>query len=145
MFYLYQLEGFIKKNYVWYINLVFEILCVVNFIFIQDLTEYPNTRAFEGLIISLFSILVFYRILIEERIKKLIYSPVVWINTVVHFYFSGNLFFHLVFNHMLIKNSEDLKFTITYIFVSLNAIFYSGIAGGFLIQKLNYKANKILR
>jgi hypothetical protein len=144
MFYLYQLEGFIKKNYVWYIILVFEILCVLNFMFVQDLTEYPSTRAFEGLIISLFSILVFYRILIEERIKKLLYSPVVWINTVVLFYFSSNLFFHLVFNLMLINNSEDLKFLIKYVFVSLNAIFYTGIAGGFLIQKLNYQGKKIL-
>ena len=145
IFYLFQLKGFIKKKYLWSIILVFEILCVLNFIFVQKLTEYPNTRTFEGLIISLFSILVFYRILIEERIKKLLYSSVVWINTVVLFYFSGNLFFHLVFNLMLIKNSEDLKFIISYISVGFNAIFYTGIAVGFLIQKLNYRANKILR
>ena len=145
IFYMYKMKGFIKRNYLWYLILVFELLCVLNFIFIQDLTVYPYTRAFEGLILSLFSIMVFYRILNEERFENLLYSPVVWINTVVLIYFSGNLFFHLVFNLMLINNTEDLKFITKYIFISLNAIFYIGITVGFLIQKLNYKANKIVR
>ena len=137
LFYLYQLEGFIKKNYLLYIIVVFEIICAINTIFVQDLTEFPQTRAIEGLIIIFFSILTFYRIMVEESIEKLILSPVIWINTVVLIYFAGNLFFYTVFSSLLIQNYEVLKFINIYVFSSLNVIFYSGIAVGFLIHKFN--------
>jgi hypothetical protein len=135
IFYMYQLQGFIKKIYLWSIIIVFEILCALNTIFLQELTEYPITRAFEGLIIVFFSILTYYRIMDEERIKKLTYSPVIWINTAVLIYFSGYLFFNTVFTPLLQKNYEALKFIGIYITGSLNVIYYSSIAVGLLIQK----------
>ena len=136
LFYLYQLEGFIKKKYLLFIIVVFEIICVLNTIFIQELTEFPQTRAIEGLIIVFFSVLVYYRIMVEESIEKLILSPVVWINTVVLVYFAGNLFFNTVFTPLLKQNYEALKFINVYFYNSLNAIFYSGIAVGFIINKI---------
>ena len=136
IFYMYQLEGFIKRNYLWYFIMAFEILCALNTIFMQDLTEYPNTRAFEGLVIIFFSILTFYRIMIDERIMKLACSPVIWINTAVLFYFSGNLFFNTVFTPLLQNNYEALKFIGSYMSSSFIVVFYSGIAVGFLISKI---------
>ncbi len=132
---MYQLEGFIKRNYLWYIIIAFEILCAFNMIFVQDLTAFPYTRAFEGLIIVFFSILTYYRIMIEEKIEKLIHAPVIWINTVILIYFAGNLFFNTVFTPMLKHNYEALKFMNMYVYGSLNGIFNFGIAVGLLIQK----------
>ena len=136
-YYLFQLEGFIKKKYLFFIIVAFEILCVLNLIIVQELREFPHTRAIEGLIIVSFSILTFYKIMVEESIEKLTFSPIIWINTVVLIYFAGNLFFNTAFIPLLNQNYEVLKFINVYIFNSLNAIFYSGIAVGFIVNKIS--------
>jgi len=135
VFYILILDGFIKKIFLVTGTVLFEVFCLVNMIFIQKLTEYPVTRSVENLLLILLAVLFFTKVMTEAEIKKLVYSPLIWINTVVLIYFAGNFFYNVVFIQLLAKNTQMLRTVNLYIFALFNSIYYFGITVGFLLQR----------
>lgn len=138
-FYAKCLKGFVHRKYISAVVVLFELYCIVNFVFIQDLKSYPYTRTVEDLLMILFAVLLFSKIMVEAKVENLTRSPLIWINTVVLLYFAGNFFYNIVFVHMLVVDRIFLKTTALYIFGLFNFLFYSGIATGFLLQWYNVK------
>jgi hypothetical protein len=58
-------------------------------------------------------------------------EPFIWINTAILIYYTGTLFFYILFNLILEYSREFSKITVYY-FSILNALFYILIAIGFL-------------
>ncbi|WP_167619506.1 hypothetical protein [Maribellus sediminis] len=135
LFYWYLMKPFVNKNLYWLVVTVFEIYCIVNMIFIQDLNVYPTTRAIESILMIVLSILTFYRIMVEGKIDKLRNEPIIWINSAVLLYFSSSIFFHLVFNVLLVKDVEFLKKS-GYLFIAVNVVFYALLSISFYLQKV---------
>lgn len=137
LFYAEYLKGFVHRKYILAVVVLFEFYCIVNFIFIQDLKSYPFTRTVEDLLMILFAVLLFLKIMVEAKIEKLTQSPLIWINTVVLLYFAGNFFYNIVFVHLLVVDRIFLLSTAVYIFGFFNFLYYAGIATGFLLQQHN--------
>ncbi len=135
LFYWFLMKSYIKKKLFWTVALLFEFYCILNTIFIQNLNEYPITRAVESIFIVILSIITFHRIMIEGKIEKLTTEPVVWINTAVLLYFSSSVFFHLLFNLSLNINIEFLKLS-GYFFIAANTLLYLLFSVSFYLQKL---------
>ena len=115
-FYANCLRGFIHRKYIWMAVVLFELYCIVNFVFIQDLKSYPYTRTVEDLLMISFAVLLYLKIMVEAKIENLTRSPVIWINTSVLLYFAGNFFYNIVFIHMLIVDRIFLISTAIYIY-----------------------------
>ncbi|HCE58780.1 MAG TPA: hypothetical protein DER09_13375 [Prolixibacteraceae bacterium] len=137
LFYMHHLKGFINKKYIITAIVLFESYCIVNFLLIQNLFSYPFTRTIENLLLVFFSILLFAKIIVEAKIKKLALTPAVWLNSSVLLYFAGNFFYNIVFVYMLVADRVFLKTTGIYIFGLFNFLYYAGIAIGFFVQRKN--------
>ncbi|MCY1719737.1 hypothetical protein OU798_05250 [Prolixibacteraceae bacterium Z1-6] len=109
---------------------LFELYCIINLLFIQGFYEYSNTRAISSLILVLFSILYFNKVMIETNISKLSAEPMVWINTAVLLYFSANLFYNILFM-MILDYSREFSKLVNIYFTVFNVGFYILIAIGF--------------
>lgn len=135
LFYWHLMKPYIKRNLYWSLVAIFEIYCILNMVFFQDfLTEYTTTRAVESILILALSIITFQRIMVENKIVNLIREPIVWINSAVLLYFSSSIFFHLLFNVLLIEDIEFLKKS-GYFFMADNTIFYVMLSIAFYLQK----------
>ncbi len=143
IFYMNQLRGFVKRKYMLVLIILFESYCIINMIFIQKLTEYAFTRSIEYLIISLLAVILYTKVMSEAKILKLALSPLIWINTAVFLYFSGNFFFNVVFINLLEKNSQLLRELILSVFVTFNTLFYLGISIGFILQRVSFSKKEI--
>ena len=135
LYYFFELRDFINKRIIFFSLLLFEIYCVINILFIQKLNDYPNIlRSIESLIIILFSIVFFYRVMIKANIEKLINEPKIWINSAILFYFAGNFFFNILYTYLLNYSLELLKIT-TNLYILSNVFFYILLGIGFLKAK----------
>ena len=135
MFFWYSMKPYIKRNLYWALVAIFEIYCILNMIFFQDIfTEYSTPRAVECILILALSIITFQRIMIESKIVNVIIEPIIWINTAVLLYFASSLFFHLLFNVLLIEDIEFLKKS-GYLFMAANTVFYGILSFVFFLQK----------
>ena len=141
LFYWFLMKSIIKRNLFWALIILSEIYFILNTIFIQNMNEYPITRAVESIFIVVLSIITFYRIMIEGNLDKLIKEPVVWINTAALIYFSSSVFFHLLFNLFLNNNIDFLKLS-GYLFIAVNTCLYLVFSVGFYLQKLKSMKNK---
>ncbi len=135
LMYLFYFRSYGKFKWIRVIIIVFLIFSVINPLFLQDLYEFSNTRAFSSFLLTFFAILYFYNVLFEIDISELWNEPMIWVNTAVLLYFAGNFFFFLLFSFILDYSREFSKITVVY-FTVLNSIFYTLIAIGF------YKAGK---
>lgn len=136
VFYILILDGFIKKIFLVTGAVIFIVFCLVNMTFFQKLTEYPVTRSIENLLLILLAVLFFAKVMTEAEIEKLVYSPLIWINSVVLLYFAGNFFYNVVFTQLLVKNTVILRTVNIYIFALFNTVYYFGIMVGFLLHRL---------
>lgn len=137
VFYIQILDGYVKRIYLVTVTVLFEAFCVINMFFIQNLNEYPITRSVENLLLILLAVLFFSKVMTEAEIEKLVYSPLIWINSVVLLYFAGNFFYNVVFTQLLVKNTVILRTVNIYIFAIFNTVFYIGIMVGFLLHRVN--------
>lgn len=128
--YLYALRGYFNTKFLLVIIVGFEFYCLINPIFFQNINEYTHARSISSLLLILLSILYFHKVVIEAKIESLSKEPMIWINTAVLIYFSGNLFYNVLFSFILDYSREFSKMT-TYYFVVLTAFFYLLIAIGF--------------
>lgn len=139
LFYRISFHPFIHKRILTAIIILFETYVIINLLFIQDLFTMPNlVRSVEGLFLVLFSILLFSKFMIESKHREIHKEPLIWINTAVLIYFSGNFFFNILFN-MILENSREFSRITTYFFTGLNGLFYLLIASGFLLQRKKVK------
>jgi hypothetical protein len=122
---------------------LYELYFLINSFFIRGIFEYPAmARAISIIIIVLFSILYFYKTMVEAKISSLFDEPQIWINAAILIYFSGNLFFHILFNVIFENSPEFGKLTFFYLRI-LNAIFYVLIAVGFYLCKSDNRSESI--
>lgn len=137
LFYYTTLKGLYIRKVLWLIVLVFEVYFLINLIFLQNIFEYPVfARSIGTIVIVSFSIAFFYKTMIEAKIKNLWNEPLIWINSSILIWYSGNLFFTILFNLILEYSRAFSKITMFY-FSFLYLIFYGLIAVGFLKAKKN--------
>lgn len=131
LFYSVILKGVLHKRIIITIIVLFELYCVVNTLFLQSVFEYPALPlSISKIFIVGFSILFLYKIMTEAKVLNLWNEPLIYINLAVLIYYSGNLFYSLLFNLILDYSREFSKITIDY-FTILNTLFYILIAIGF--------------
>ena len=136
-FYLRFLNPLVRKNIFLVVVILFEAACIVNVAFIQGLFVYPNfVRAFESLILLVFGLIFFYKVMIEANLKKLSAEPMIWFNTAIIIYFSTNFFFNILYNSILEMSREFLR-QIANLYLLNNLFLYSLIAIGFMKSKAN--------
>ncbi|MBK6281560.1 MAG: hypothetical protein IPF54_01800 [Draconibacterium sp.] len=134
-FYYQLLNKFIRPIYFFIVIGVYEIYCVINPLFIQSLLEYPSlVGAIGALIVFIFSVTFFIKIMTEAKIERLSREPLIWINTAVLVYYSFNFFFFSLYNLRVIASMELAKIAAGF-FGVFNLLFYSIITVGFLISK----------
>ncbi len=77
--------------------LLFTIFCVLNALFFENIhTDYnSNTRAVGSLILLVYSVSYFYRMLKELSIETVEQEDMFWFNTAILIYFSGTFFLSL--------------------------------------------------
>lgn len=136
LFYKKELDRFFNRKWFTGITLILILFSIVNPIFIQDLTEYSKVRPFSSILLVVFSILYFYRIMTESKICNLANEPMIWINTAVLLYYAGSLFYNALFTLILEYSRDFSKFSGGY-FKVLNMLFYLLITVGF------WKAGKL--
>ena len=135
IFYMQVLKDFIKLVYLYTIIILYETYCLINSLFIQSIFEYASIEAAIGaMIVFLFSITWFTKIMIEAKIEKLAFEPLVWINSAILIYYSGNFFYYSFYN-LIVNASLDVAILVAKMFSVLNLFFYLIIAIGFLIVK----------
>ncbi len=78
--------------------------------------------------------------MLEAKIMKLADEPLIWINTALLIYFTGNLFFYILFNVILEASRAFSKITVQY-YSGLMALFYILIAIGFFKAKKSNDVN----
>lgn len=140
IFYVQVLKDFIKPVYLYTIIIVFETYCLINSLFIQSLFEYASIEGAVGaMIIFIFSIAWFTKIMIEAKIEKLAVEPLVWINSAILIYYTGSFFYQSLYN-LIVNASIDVAILVAKMFSVLNLFFYLIIAIGFLKVKKNTTA-----
>lgn len=131
LFYLHLLKGYVKPAFILSLIISFEVFCVINVLFIQDLFEYPSlTGSIGTMILFLFSIAFFTKVMSEAKITKLAQEPLIWINSAVLIYYTGNFIFYVLYNYSL-SYSTEFAILAAKFFIVLNLLFYSIIAIGF--------------
>lgn len=131
LFYTHVLQDILRKRVILTIIVLFEVYCLINTLFLQSLFEYPSfPQSVSKLLLVGFSILFFYKVMIEASVPNLWKEPLIYINIAILVYYSGNLFYSLLFNLILEYSREFSKITVHY-FAGLMTLFYILIAIGF--------------
>lgn len=131
IFYFHELKGFINKKALMGVIISFIIFSILNLIFFQSYYDYPSTTgATSALILVVFSILLFSKIMTEGTIKILSKSSIIWINTAILINYAGNFFFYILFNLMLVHAREYIHSTLNF-FKIMYILFYFLLAAGF--------------
>lgn len=128
--YLYQFKRFFKRKWIVLVISLFMLFCLINPLFIQGINAYSQVRSFSSIVLILFSIFYFYKVMIEAKISKLSSEPMIWVNTAVLLYFSSSLFYNVLFTLVLDYSREFSKLT-TWCFGVFTIVFYLLIAIGF--------------
>lgn len=133
IFYMQVLKNFVKSSYILLITIAFVTYSIINTLFIQSLYEYANIVGSVGaLIIFLFSVAYFTKVMVEAKITKLSHEPLIWINTAILIYYTGNFFYHSLYN-LRLNASLDMVILAAKLFSVFNILFYLIIGIGFLI------------
>ncbi len=140
LFYLQLLKGFINRKIIIAVIIAFELLCIINLVFIQNILEFPNIIGSVGaLIVIVLSLLLFSRIMVEAEIEKLAKHPIIWINTSILIYYAANFFFYILLNYNVkFDNAFAIQTVIVYRWI--NVLFYLLIAIGFWKAKMSRNA-----
>lgn len=140
LFYQSVLKNFIGRKWFLILMLGFSMFYAVNLVFLQSIQDYPDLPfSISSLVFITLSLLYFYKIMIEAKIVKLTSEPLFWINTGIIIYFTGNLFFHILFNLML-NSSREFLLRAGFFFRVMIGLFYIIIFIGFLKEnKINNK------
>lgn len=106
-FYSIVLRGYLPSKVLAWIAVIFTVFALLNSIFLQSWYTFNTIpRSIEGLLVILLSLVCYYRMLSEMKIRKMERSPIFWINTGFLFYFSGALFLFMLSNYILPLNHQ---------------------------------------
>lgn len=131
MFFLMTLKDFIKPAYILSLIISFEIFSLINVLFIQDLFEFPSlTGSIGAMILFLFSVAFFTKVMTEAKILNLAQEPLIWINSAVLIYYTANFIFYALLNYANSYSREFALLTVKF-FSYVNLLFYLLIAIGF--------------
>ncbi len=140
LFFREELKGFVKKNIILAIIVLFEAYLLTDTLFIGELHVYPNiSRALEGIILLTFSIILFYKILVEVKYDNIWKVPVVWINFAMLLYFAG-IFFHIILFNEILNYSREVAKSLQHLYEVLDITFYLIISAGFFVAR-RYRSN----
>jgi hypothetical protein len=132
-FYIQVLKGFIKPIYIVIVIAIFEVYSVINSVFIQSLFEFASlVSAIGSILIFMFSIAFFIKVMIEAKIMKLASEPLIWINTAFLIYYTFNFFYYSLYNLRIIASPEVTQIAIRF-FSLMNLLFYLIICIAFLM------------
>lgn len=132
IYYIQILKGFIKPIWIIATLSAYVLYSIINIVFIQGLLQYPSITATLGsLILFLFSIAFFIKVMVEAKIEKLSANPNIWINTAVLLYYTVNIFHHSLFN-LRFKASIEVVYFAANSFSLWNQLFYVLIIIGFI-------------
>lgn len=124
LFYRKVLFGYINNLIISSLIIAFIGFSIINLIFIQSLYDFPNFIGSSGaLMVIVFSILLFSKIMMEAKIKNLWKEPVVLINIAILFYYAGNFFYFILFN-LNVEYSNEFASQVSRYYCVLNDIFY---------------------
>lgn len=105
LFYFSFFGYFYDRRLVPFLMIGFTGFAVFNSIFIQKITEFNTyARGLEALLVIVFALLCFYKMLMELNTKRPEKHPVFWINTGFLFYFAGSLTLFILSNLVLKEN-----------------------------------------
>lgn len=129
-FYWHELKGFISRKIITGIMIFYALFSVFNILFFQSYLAYPSIPgAVSALFLVSFSILLYANIMKEGKIQILSQSSIIWINSAILIYYSGNFFFYILFN-ILLSHSRDFLIKTLNFFALITLIFYSLLAVG---------------
>jgi len=118
------LAGFLNKHIFNLFIFSFVLFAVINPVFFQSLWEFPNVLGAVGaLMLIVFSILYFGRMMTQVKINRLADNTLVWVNSLVLFYYTGNFFFYILFN-LNVENSIEFAKLSTRLYLILNLLMY---------------------
>jgi len=101
-FYKTYMGNFINPRIFTGIIALFTVLAVLNFMYIQPLTELnAYARGLECIFVVFFAIAAYYKMIKSLEIISLEKSPLFWINAGFLFYFAGSLFLFVLGNLLL--------------------------------------------
>ncbi len=144
LFYRLQLKNYINQKVLIGIISAFLTFSLINVIFIQSLFEFANiTGALSAIILCVFSILLFAKIMSEAKIEKLWAEPIIWFNLGILFYHAGNFFFYILFNYSLTVSNEFALNTVYFNWI-VGLLFYVLIIIGFWKQSKSKSVEKKL-
>ncbi len=124
LFFQKVLVGYLKKWILYTPIIAYIIYSLVNPFFIQSIWEFPNiTGSLGALMLIVFSILLFTRIMTEAKINNLRNDPVVLANIAILFYYAGNFFYFILFN-LNVEFSNDFATQVLKYYCILNDAFY---------------------
>ena len=133
LLYLKNIKNIVLKIWMKVVIAGLMLFSVINPLFLQKLTVYSQVRSFSSIVLVVFSLLYFYQIISEAKIRKLSREPMVWVNIAVLVYFAASLFHVVLFTIILEYSRKFLKLTSDY-FAVLTALFYLLIAVAFVIE-----------
>ncbi len=101
------------------LQISFLVLCVVNAIFFQKINTFNSyTLSLNSLLLMLFAVNHFAKLLTENTDKKLTDRPSFWVNTGLFLYFSGSFIYYIFSNYLLYVSKKSF-----YIIINLHAGF----------------------
>jgi len=137
IFYKSVFTNYISKKWFRGLFVFYYTMFTVSLIVFQGIYDYPGLPlSILAVIVIFFSVTYFYKVMVEAEVISLSKEPLIWINTAMLIYYTGNLFYHILFNPFLDFSHEVLRSLGKYN-VMLNAIFYVLIAIGFYKSKRN--------
>ena len=130
LFYIPYLAPVLKREWIFLIMSVYMIFAVVNPLCMQSLKEYSQMRIYSSIILVVFSLIYFYKLMNELDKSKLSVEPMVWVNASVLILCSVIFFYNILFNKLLEYSREAISIVsdIMGCFISL---FYITIAISF--------------
>ncbi|WP_045114865.1 hypothetical protein [Microscilla marina] len=101
---MYQL--YLHKTYARYvipvIIIAFTIFSIINSLFIQSIYTFNTySRPISNLLLIIFALSYFYKMLRELKVRYLEKAPMFWVNTGILIYFSGSLFLFIFSNYIV--------------------------------------------
>ncbi len=109
-FYRNFFAKFLNPNIFLVIGFVFILIAFIDYE-INGLKSLNNFSVIiECLILTTYSLVLFYFVIKNLQYENLLDEPVFWINSAVLFYFAGNLLFFTFINYVLAENREEHNF-----------------------------------
>jgi len=135
VFYAQVLKEKIFQKFIYGMMIIFPVLCIVNFMYFQDITKFnTNTRPIEALLVIIYSLIYFAQNNEDNIIVKWESNPINWISTGLLLYFSGALFifsFSNITSSTSVSKNHNLDILIWTIHATLLLLMYLLFAKGF--------------